>query len=59
MIMATEKKPAKDESIRLFARVRKNDDVLREHFEKIKDGDRAYEIRRLLEKAILEENEGK
>ena len=46
-------------SDRLFARIRKSDDVLREHFESIKDGDRAYEIRRLLEKAILQEREEK
>lgn len=44
-------------SDRLFARIRKSDDLLREHFENIKDGDRAYEIRRLLEKAIKIERE--
>lgn len=41
----------------LVARIRKNDDLLREHFSKIKPNDRAYEIRRLLEKAILQERE--
>lgn len=42
---------------RLYARIRKSDDLLREHFKNIKDGDRAYEIRRLLEKAIKIERE--
>ncbi|CDQ41837.1 hypothetical protein [Virgibacillus salexigens] len=39
----------------LVARIRKNDDLLRNHFKDIKPNDRAYEIRRLLEKAITEE----
>lgn len=59
MIMTTEEKAVKETSDRLFARIRKSDDVLREHFSKVKDGDRAYEIRRLLEKAILAERDVK
>lgn len=38
---------------RLVARIRKEDNVLREHFSTIKESDYPYEIRRLLEKAIL------
>lgn len=41
----------------LVARIRKNDDVLRDYFNEIKPNDRAYEIRRLLEKAIKSEKE--
>lgn len=41
----------------LVARIRQNDDLLREHFSEIKPNDRAYEIRRLLEKAIKIEQE--
>jgi hypothetical protein len=36
----------------LVARIRKDDVVLREYFSNIKQSDWAYEIRRLLEKAI-------
>lgn len=43
-------------SDRLFARIRKSDTNIKEHFSKIKDGDRAHEIRRLLEIAIAHEN---
>lgn len=43
----------------LFARIRKRDVVLREHFSKFKDSDRADEIRRLLEIGILAKREGK
>lgn len=37
---------------RLYARIRKGDDLLREHFSTIKESDHSYEVRRLLEKAI-------
>jgi hypothetical protein len=37
----------------LYARIRKEDDVLREHFSNVKKADHAFEVRRLLEKAIL------
>lgn len=50
-------KTKEDPSARLYARIRKHDDILREHFSKINNGDRAYEIRRLLNKAILAERE--
>lgn len=36
----------------LYARVRKDDDLLREYFSNIKKADRPYEVRRLLEKSI-------
>jgi hypothetical protein len=36
----------------LTARIRKDDELLREYFSKIKQSDWPYEIRRLLEKAI-------
>lgn len=49
----------KDSSSRLFARIRKSDDLLREHFATIKEGDRAHEIRRLLEIAIKLERDVK
>lgn len=44
---------------RLFARIRNDDEVIREHFEKVKDADHPYEVRRLLEKAILIERKEK
>lgn len=50
---------SKDNNLVLFARIRQNDDLLREYFTKIKPNDRAYEIRRLLEKAIKIEQEEK
>lgn len=37
---------------RVTARLRKEDNLLREHFSKVKSSDQAYEVRRLLEKAI-------
>jgi hypothetical protein len=43
----------------LVARIRKDDDLLREYFSKIKPSDWSYEIRRLLEKAILIEQREK
>lgn len=47
------------ENDRLFARIRQSDTILKEHFEFIKKGDRAHEIRRLLEKAIVIERKEK
>lgn len=44
---------------RLTARIRKDDVLLKEHFEHIKESDHAYEVRRLLEKAIEIEQEEK
>lgn len=43
----------------LNARIRQDDIVIREHFSKIKDSDYPYEIRRLIEKAILIERKEK
>lgn len=43
----------------LVARIRKDDHLLREYFSKIKPSDHAYEIRRLLEKAIKIEQKEK
>ncbi len=43
----------------LVARIRKDDELLREHFSGIKPSDHAYEIRRLLEQAILSERKKK
>lgn len=37
---------------RLYARIREDDTVIREHFKKVKSSDHSYEVRRLLEKAI-------
>ncbi|PVC75045.1 hypothetical protein C2I27_03935 [Priestia megaterium] len=37
---------------KLYARIRKEDTLIQEHFEAVKDSDWPYEIRRLLEKAI-------
>ena len=48
-----------DPSSPLYARIRKKDVVLREHFSKINNSDRADEIRCLLELGILAEREGK
>lgn len=44
---------------RLYARIRKDDDIIREHFEGIKSSDHPYEVRRLLEKAIKIERKEK
>lgn len=44
---------------RLYARIRKGDDLLRDHFSKIKESDHSYEVRRLLEKAIKIERKQK
>ena len=44
---------------RVFARIRKDDTIIKEHFENIKDSDTSYEVRRLLEKAILIERKEK
>lgn len=46
-------------SDRLFARIRQDDIIIKEHFEMIKPSDHAYEVRRLLEKAILIERKEK
>lgn len=44
---------------RLYARIREEDTLIREHFSKIKQSDHAYEVRRLLEKAIKIEQKEK
>lgn len=44
---------------RLTARIRRDDTLLKNHFSDIKDSDHAYEVRRLLEKAIKIEQEEK
>lgn len=44
---------------RLYARIRKDDDIIREYFEEIKASDHPYEVRRLLEKAIKIERKEK
>jgi|GEM_PF-6068331 len=44
---------------RLYARIREDDVIIREHFANIKPSDHPYEIRRLLEKAILIERKEK
>lgn len=44
---------------RLTARIRKEDELIKEHFSGIKDSDYPYEIRRLVEKAILIERKEK
>lgn len=46
-----------EKPITLVARIRKDDDLLRNYFKDIKPSDHAYEIRRLLEKSILIELE--
>ncbi|MBR2246156.1 hypothetical protein [Oceanobacillus profundus] len=43
----------------LVARIRKDDHILRDYFNDIKQSDRAYEVRRLLEKAIIIEQKEK
>lgn len=43
----------------LQARIRKDDTIIREHFESVKKADHPYEMRRLLEKAILMERKEK
>lgn len=44
---------------RLQARVRSEDNIIREHFSKFKKSDHAYETRRLVEKAIKIERKEK
>lgn len=44
---------------KLVARIRKDDNVIREHFDNIKPSDHPYELRRLVEKAIKIEQEEK
>lgn len=44
---------------KLFARIRKDDTLIKEHFEQVKDSDHSYEVRRLLEKAIRIERKEK
>ena len=57
MSLVAEQEVVKDDpSNRLYARIRKRDEVIRNHFTSIDGKNRAKEIRRLLEKAILEEN---
>jgi hypothetical protein len=41
------------------ARIREDDTIIREHFEEVKKSDHPYEVRRLLEKAILIERKEK
>lgn len=43
----------------LYARIRKDDHAIREHFNKVKNSDWAYEIRRLIEMGIAEEERQK
>jgi len=45
--------------MKVQARLRKGDTLLREHFSKIKENDWPYEARRLMEKAIKIEREEK
>lgn len=53
MTMTAERVKVKENpSDRLYARIRKRDSVLREHFSKIDEGNKAQEIRRLLELGI-------
>lgn len=44
---------------KIQARIRDDDEILREHFSSIKKSDHPYEVRRLLEKAILIERKEK
>jgi hypothetical protein len=44
---------------KLYARIRKDDVILREHFDSVKQSDHPYEVRRLLEKAIKIERKEK
>lgn len=44
---------------KLIARIRKEDNLIKEHFSKVKDSDYPYEIRRLIEKAIVIEQKEK
>lgn len=44
---------------RLYARIREDDDIIREHFAEVKQSDHPYEVRRLLEKAIKIERKEK
>lgn len=41
------------------ARLRADDQIIKEHFQEVKKSDHAYEVRRLLEKAILMERKEK
>ncbi len=44
---------------RLYARIRKDDKLIREHFDEVKQSDHPYEVRRLIEKAIKIERKEK
>ncbi len=44
---------------KIQARIRDDDDIIREHFLSVKKSDHPYEVRRLLEKAILMERKEK
>lgn len=44
---------------KITIRLRKEDEVLRKHFEKIKKGDHSYEARRLMELGLEKEREEK
>jgi hypothetical protein len=44
---------------RLYARIRNDDHIIREHFADVKESDHPYEVRRLLEKAIKIERKEK
>ena len=60
MEMTLERAKVKENSSdRLFARIRKRDDILRDYFSKIDEGNKAHEIRRLLEIGIQAESKGK
>lgn len=60
MEMTLERAKVKENSSdRLFARIRKRDEVLREYFSKVDEGSKAQEIRRLLEIGIQAENKEK
>jgi hypothetical protein len=44
---------------KLQARIRQDDKIIREHFSNIKKSDHPYELRRLVEKAIVSEQKEK
>jgi len=43
----------------LYARIRKDDTLIRDHFDQVKSSDWAYEIRRLIEIGIKEDKKQK
>lgn len=49
-----------NQNMRIFARIRKDDELLKKHFQKIPRGDWAHEARRLMKKSIrIEQKEKK